>query len=77
LSELASKFKESLFSVLPIAGIVLILHFTATPLEAVQLWRFIIGAVFIIIGLAVFLLGVEVGIDPIGRLMGGLTARSN
>lgn len=77
MSELASKFKESLLSVLPIAGIVLILHFTATPLEAVQLWRFIIGAVLIIIGLAVFLLGVEVGIDPIGHLMGGLITKSN
>lgn len=72
-----SKFKESLFSVLPIVVIVLLLNFTITPLETSQLFRFLIGAVSIIIGLAVFLLGVEVGIDPIGHHMGAAMTKSN
>lgn len=74
---LAMKFKEVLFAVLPITIIVLILHFSLTPLEPFLLFRFIIGAVLIIIGLSIFLLGVDVGITPIGQSMGAALAKSN
>lgn len=71
------KFKECVFSVVPIVVLVLILNFTAAPLETTQLVRFLIGAVFIIIGLAVFLVGVDLSIDRIGQLMGGWIAKTN
>lgn len=72
-----SKFKEVLYSVIPITVIVLILHFSLTPLETTMIIRFFVGAVIIIIGLTIFLAGVDVGITPIGNNMGSAIAKSN
>ncbi|MCR6545176.1 DUF1538 domain-containing protein [Dehalobacterium formicoaceticum] len=74
---LIEKIKEVLFSVLPITIIVLILHFTLTPLAMPQLMRFILGAVLIVIGLSIFLVGVDIGISPIGHLMGSTIMKTN
>ncbi len=77
MSVLGQKLKESMFSVVPIVLLVLVLSFTAAPLESGQLVRFLIGAVLIILGLSIFLLGVELGIEQIGRHMGSVIAKSN
>lgn len=77
MSVLISKLKEVLTSVIPITVIVLILNFTLTPLETPVLIRFLIGAVFLIIGLTIFLIGVDIGITPIGNNMGGALAKTN
>lgn len=74
---LVSKLKEVLFAVLPITFIVLLLNFTLTPLDGILLIRFIIGALIIIIGLSIFLFGVDIGITPIGQMMGKSIAKSN
>lgn len=74
---LFKKLKEVVFSVLPIVVIVLVLHFTIVPLEIHQLLRFLIGSAWIILGLSVFLFGVDLGITPIGNLMGKTVAKSN
>lgn len=71
------KFKEVILSVLPITVIVLILNYTLTPMDTVMLIRFLIGAVFIAVGLTIFLIGVDVGITPIGNAMGTTIAKSN
>jgi len=73
-----SKLKEVLYAVLPITVIVLILNFTLAPLDDISmLLRFVIGAVLIILGLSIFLFGVDIGITPIGQLMGKTIAKSN
>lgn len=77
MSLIISKFKEVLYSVIPIAVIVLILNFTLTPLETPLIIRFIIGCIAIIIGLSIFLVGVDIGITPIGNVMGSKMAKSN
>lgn len=77
MNVLVEKLKEVLFAVLPITALVLILNFTLAPLDSSLLIRFIIGAVFIIIGLTIFLFGVDIGITPIGQAMGGMLAKSN
>lgn len=77
MNVLLEKFKEVIFSVLPITIIVLILHFTLTPLQTPQLIRFLLGAFLIIIGLSIFLVGVDKGITPIGNLMGSALTKSN
>lgn len=64
------KFKETAVSVLPIMGIVLLLGLTVTPLEKILLVRFIISGLFLIIGLTIFLLGVDLGIQPMGERCG-------
>lgn len=77
MNVLTDKLKEVLFSVLPITVIVLILHFTLIPLEAPVLFRFLLGALLIIIGLTIFLFGIDIGITPVGTLMGSTLAKSN
>jgi len=77
LRVLGKKFKEALFAVVPITALVLVLNFTLTPLETPLIVRFVIGAGLIIIGLALFLLGVNVGITPIGNHMGSIITRRN
>lgn len=76
MRELLSKFKEVTVSVLPITIIVLILNFTITPIESDLIWRFLIGAVFIIVGLGIFLFGADLGIQPIGTLMGSTLTKT-
>ncbi|MER2173228.1 MAG: DUF1538 domain-containing protein [Carnobacterium sp.] len=77
MSILTEKFKEVLLSVLPIVVIVLILNFTIAPLETSLLLRFLLGALFVVIGLAIFLLGTDIGITPIGTNLGKGVAKSN
>ncbi|MDI9549197.1 MAG: DUF1538 domain-containing protein [Chloroflexota bacterium] len=74
---LVEKLREVLYAVLPVTVIVLLLHFTIAPLENYLLMRFAIGAVLIVIGLAVFLFGVDIGITPIGVLMRGPITERN
>lgn len=70
------KLKETLFSVAPIVGIVVVLALTLVPLEGSLPARFAWGTLAIIVGLAIFLLGVDIGLTPIGQLLGHAIARS-
>ncbi|NCU27476.1 DUF1538 domain-containing protein, partial [Candidatus Nomurabacteria bacterium] len=74
---LLEKIKEVLFAVLPVTIIVLLMHFTIVPLENIVIFRFLIGALFIVVGLSVFLLGVDLSVSPVGALMGNRIAKSN
>lgn len=64
------KLKEVLASVVPIVVIVFILNFTVTPIAPSLFTRFLIGSVLIIFGLTVFLVGVDIGVTPLGSLIG-------
>ena len=77
LNVITSKFRDMLISVLPITVIVLILNFTITPMDKVLIIRFIIGSLLVILGLTIFLLGVDIGITPLGELTGTSLAKSN
>lgn len=77
LNVLLDKFKEVIYSILPITVIVLILNFTFVPLGLPMLIRFLAGAFIIIIGLTIFLMGVDLGVTPVGKLMGSSLAKSN
>lgn len=71
------KFKEVIYSVLPITVLVVILHLTITPIETAMLIRFLFGAGLIVVGLTIFLLGVDIGITPIGNVMGSTITKTN
>ena len=64
------KFKETAVSVLPVMAIVFLLGFTIVPLEPSLLLRFFISGILLIIGLTIFLLGVDLGIQPMGERCG-------
>lgn len=72
------KSKETLSSVLPIMGIVLLLGVTIAPLGWSLLGRFLVGGVLVIAGLTIFLLGIDIGVIPIGERSGAaLAAKRN
>lgn len=77
MNAIISKAKEVFLSVAPITALVLILHFTITPMDANVIIRFIIGSVFVMIGLIIFLLGVDIGVTPLGSLTGSSLVKSN
>ena len=71
------KFREVVISVLPISMLVVLLKFTFIRLEPSLFIRFIIGVIFIILGLTVFLVGVDQSITPFGNQMGGVIIKKN
>ncbi len=71
------QLKEVSISVFFIALLVFILHVSFVPLETATFIRFIIGAITVCVGLGIFLLGAQIGITPIGNLMGKYIAMTN
>lgn len=74
---LFDKFKEVLLSVLPITIIVVLLNFTLTPMDGTMLVTFLIGAILIVFGLTFFLIGVDIGVAPLGKLLGATISTTN
>ena len=75
---LKQKLKETISSVAPIMAIVVVLGFTIAPMESELMARFLSGGVMVILGLTLFLSGVDMGISPIGERSGAaLTSKRN
>ena len=73
---LGPKISESLSSVLPVTGIVLLLLVTVVPVPAEMLLAFLIGAVFLIVGMGLFTLGAETAMTPMGQYVGSKITKS-
>lgn len=73
---LLNKLKDSFFSVIPIAIFVVILCGTITPIGIWELIRFLFCVLLIMFGMALFSLGAEVAMIPIGQKMGATIAKS-
>ncbi|MDD7433828.1 MAG: DUF1538 domain-containing protein [Peptoniphilaceae bacterium] len=67
---LEEKLKEVLAAIAPIVVIVVLLSLTLVKIEREMMGRFFIGSVFLLIGLAVFLVGVDLGMTPMGKYLG-------
>ena len=67
---LGPKISESLSSVLPVTGIVLLLLVTVVPVPAEMLLAFILGAILLIVGMGLFTLGAEIAMTPMGQYVG-------
>ena len=46
-------------------------------METTLILRFLIGSLFVVVGLTIFLLGVDIGITPLGSLTGSSLAKTN
>ncbi len=68
--------KESVFSVLPVSLIILVLCFTIAPIDVSSFTSFIFGAVMIIVGIALFSLGAEISMTPMGEYVGAQMTKS-
>lgn len=67
---LKEKIRESLASVIPVAAIVLIISFTIAPVSISTIMMFLVGAILLIAGMALFTLGTEVAMTPMGEMVG-------
>ncbi|MDL2260314.1 DUF1538 domain-containing protein [Deltaproteobacteria bacterium OttesenSCG-928-K17] len=69
-SNFKAKIEESAVSVIPVMLIVVILHFTIAPLGEGQLAQYLMGGFLLIVGLAIFLVGADIGMVPFGQKVG-------
>ena len=76
-SLLHDKLREALSATLPIVGIVYLLCFTIAPIPSSLLMTFTIGAALLIVGTALFSLGAETAMQPIGSKAGAEMTRSH
>lgn len=74
---LVEKIKETVYSVFPIYLIVLIMHFTISPLETSLLIIFTISTLLVVIGLSMFNLGVDKSIEKMGNVVGTNILKKN
>lgn len=74
--KLKEKWKEAVSAVLPIIGIVLILCFGVAPISPSILLCFLMGAIFLLVGMMFFTLGAEVAMTPMGERVGTCMTKS-
>ena len=70
MKHLLRTLKESAFSVLPIAAIVLILSVSLAPLNAGVLVLFLFGTLLLIFGMSFFTIGSGISMEPLGESIG-------
>ena len=73
---LKEKFKESFFSVFPIALIVIGLAVTLTPLSSGTFILFVVGVLMLVCGMALFTLGADLSMLVIGQKVGATLTKS-
>lgn len=69
MSLLVDKTKEVIRTLLPVVLLVLLLCYTIVDVESDIIIRFIVGSVMLLIGLSVFLWGIDLSMNPIGEHM--------
>lgn len=62
--------EEVVYAILPITVLVLILQYTLIWLPFESVLQFLVGVVFVSTGLVLFLLGVHIGLLPVGEMIG-------
>ncbi|RWZ60653.1 DUF1538 domain-containing protein [Halobacillus fulvus] len=67
---------EVVYSILPITIIITLLQFTLIWLPAEVFLQFLIGVVMVGLGLILFLLGVNIGLIPVGELIGSALSKT-
>lgn len=72
----ARKIKESLSSVLPVTGLVVLIHLLLCPLPAGTFWLFLIGAAMLVLGMGLFTLGADIAMMPMGERVGAHLTKS-
>lgn len=73
---LAEKFKEVTSSVIPIVILVVILSLSLVDIQAGLMARFLIGTLLVLIGLSIFLLGIDFSVEKIGYYLSNEVATS-
>lgn len=69
-NHLKGKLFEVISAISPLVAVVIILQFALVRMPMNTFFQFVIGALMVIIGMTLFLAGVEIGILPIGKVLG-------
>lgn len=72
LRELRKYWSDAVAAVSPIMVVIIILQLTVARLPWTEFIQFLIGLAFVLVGMFIFLIGSEVGLEPLGRLLGSL-----
>lgn len=75
-SKLHEKIMEAISSVAPVTIIVLLLTVTVAPIPSGMLPSFLLGALMLVIGMALFTLGSETAMTPMGEYIGQSMTKS-
>ena len=70
LNELPEHLSQVAIALLPILAIFLLFQFIMLKLPAKQVWRIIVGILFVFVGITLFFTGVSVGFLPVGTTIG-------
>ena len=76
MSLLMDKIKEVTKTLVPVVVLVLIICFTIVDVGSDVLVRFLVGSVLLLIGLTIFLWGIDLAMNPIGEYMSREVATS-
>lgn len=76
MSLLLDKVKEVTKTLIPVVVLVLIICFTIVDVDTDVLVRFLVGSILLLIGLTIFLWGVDIAMNPIGEYMSREVATS-
>ncbi|NLO08846.1 MAG: DUF1538 domain-containing protein [Clostridiales bacterium] len=76
MSLLFDKTKEVTKTLVPVVALVLLISFTIVDVETDVIIRFIVGSILLLIGLTIFLWGVDLAMNPIGEHMSREVATS-
>ncbi len=71
-----AKLNEVLRSLLPVMALVLVLALTLVKAEGELIVRFLIGSLLLLVGLSIFLVGIDLAMNPIGEHMATEVATS-
>ena len=75
---ISEKLSKAAKSVIPIVAVVLVLSLTIAPIPTDLMLSFLLGTLFLVLGMGLFSLGAEMSMTPIGSKIGtSLTATKN
>jgi len=67
---------ETFMGIIPIVAVISLLQFTVAPVEMELYIKFLVGTVFVVIGLMFFLMGIELGFSKIGEGIGSALVKT-
>lgn len=76
MSYLKETALEVIYAVIPITIVVIILQYTLIFLPAELFIRYLVGTVMVTLGLILFLMGVHIGLLPVGEFIGSALPKS-
>lgn len=71
------KIKKAIFSVLPIIIVTIIISILLAKPDMDFLFRFLLGTLLMVIGMTLFLIGIDLSVIPMGEQISEVLTKSN